>query len=626
MVLRDHVIVAYDRGPVQDRAQLPPFAFADNIEKELNRLVASGIIEPIHYSEWGTPIVPVIKEDGTVRICGDFKVTLNPHIEVDQYPIPRIDELFVKLQGGSHFSKLDLSNVYQQILLDEKSKTLVTISTHKGFEISKMGLHTSEEKVAAINKAPVPKNVTQLKFFLGLIAYYGKSVPNLATMLHPLYNFLKNKLLTSADILVHYNPDLLVKLVTDASDYGVGYVLTQVMPNKEEKPIAYVSCVLSNGEKKYSQIEKEELAIIFGLCRLIKLASARDKRLCKVIQFIRKNWPSTITENLKPFYRIRNELSIENNCLVWNNTLIIPSDLRKNILKDLHASHMAVVKTKSLARSYLCCIPYKKNPHKAALSSWSWPTEVWSRLHLDFAGPHLGTSPAKLMFSKNLRTRFNYYLPTPNNNYNSKEDITGDSVTVPYYTMNPSKPIWIKGVILKKLGKVTYLILVSSLNITWKRHLNQIKSMHFKSALLPEKISEPTLVHGESIHEDTDSTSTDLPNGNSDSPERLKRLPKPIDRLKNYKWCENDSMYGPGTLPPFVGSEATDIQGNSPLAYFLSFFTEDIVENIVYRTNIYSGINLIMSYIKYPRLHLYWSSDEGLRMNPIENSKSEKQT
>ncbi|KAF2904654.1 hypothetical protein ILUMI_01521 [Ignelater luminosus] len=110
---------------------------------------------------------------------------------------------------------------------------------------------------------------------------------------------------------------------------------------------------------------------------------------------------------------------------------------------------------------------------------------------------------------------------------------------------------------------------------------------------------------------------------------------------KNYKWCVNDSMDGPGTLSSFFGSEATNIQGNSPLEYFLSLFAEDIVENIVYQTNIHAaqnnklnfgltkeefyrflGINLIMSYIKYPRLCLYWSSDEGLRMNLIANSMS----
>lgn len=67
-----------------------------------------------------------------VRICGDFKVTLNPVIEIDKYPLPRIEELFVKLQGGVSFTKLDLANAYQQVFLDENSKEMVCISTHKG--------------------------------------------------------------------------------------------------------------------------------------------------------------------------------------------------------------------------------------------------------------------------------------------------------------------------------------------------------------------------------------------------------------------------------------------------------------------------------------------------------------
>lgn len=94
----------------------------------MDRLVELGVIEPVDFSSF----VPVIKKDGSIRICGDFKVTLNPYIENDQYPLPRIEELFAKLQGGVSFTKLDLSNAYQQVCLDEQSKELVTISTHKG--------------------------------------------------------------------------------------------------------------------------------------------------------------------------------------------------------------------------------------------------------------------------------------------------------------------------------------------------------------------------------------------------------------------------------------------------------------------------------------------------------------
>lgn len=114
------------------RARPLPFSIRGKVEKELDRLVALEIIEPVDFSPWGTPIVPVIRKDGSIRICGDFKITFNPCIEIDQYPLPKIEELFAKLQGGITFTKLDLSNAYQQVCLDNKAKELVTIATHKG--------------------------------------------------------------------------------------------------------------------------------------------------------------------------------------------------------------------------------------------------------------------------------------------------------------------------------------------------------------------------------------------------------------------------------------------------------------------------------------------------------------
>ncbi|XP_044756893.1 uncharacterized protein K02A2.6-like [Coccinella septempunctata] len=106
-----------------------PFAIRRSVEDEIERLCSLGILTPVEYSSWATPVVPVF---GSVRLCGDYRITVNPHIEVDQYPIPRIEELFCRLQGGEEFSKLDLSDAYQQICLDEKSQELLTISTHKG--------------------------------------------------------------------------------------------------------------------------------------------------------------------------------------------------------------------------------------------------------------------------------------------------------------------------------------------------------------------------------------------------------------------------------------------------------------------------------------------------------------
>ena len=114
------------------KARPVAYAMKEKIEKELDRLMSLGILEPIQFSEWASPIVPVLKSDGSVRICGDFKVTLNSVSKLDCHPIPRIEDLFATLGGGKLFSKLDMSQAYQQLELDKVSKQYTVINTHKG--------------------------------------------------------------------------------------------------------------------------------------------------------------------------------------------------------------------------------------------------------------------------------------------------------------------------------------------------------------------------------------------------------------------------------------------------------------------------------------------------------------
>ena len=109
-----------------------PHALKGAIEQELDRLERMGVMEKVRYSEWAAPIVPVVKPDKSIRVCGDYKVTINSALEVDQHPLPNPEELFVSLSGGAKFTKLDLSRAYQQILLDDNSREYVTINTHKG--------------------------------------------------------------------------------------------------------------------------------------------------------------------------------------------------------------------------------------------------------------------------------------------------------------------------------------------------------------------------------------------------------------------------------------------------------------------------------------------------------------
>ena len=94
--------------------------------------MSENIISPVSHSQWAAPIVPVLKSDGSIRICGDYKLTINRAAHLDSYPIPRTQDLFSGLSVGTIFSKLDMSQAYAQLCLDEESRKFTVINTPKG--------------------------------------------------------------------------------------------------------------------------------------------------------------------------------------------------------------------------------------------------------------------------------------------------------------------------------------------------------------------------------------------------------------------------------------------------------------------------------------------------------------
>ena len=127
-----HLYVDPQAKPRYCKARPVPYSMRTVVEQELDRLVSEGILESVKFVDWASPIVLVLKADGrSVRICGDFKL-LNQACKLDKYPLPKIDDLFVQVVGGTALSKLDLSQAYQQVPLAEESCKYVVVNTHRG--------------------------------------------------------------------------------------------------------------------------------------------------------------------------------------------------------------------------------------------------------------------------------------------------------------------------------------------------------------------------------------------------------------------------------------------------------------------------------------------------------------
>nr|KAG5689431.1 hypothetical protein BaRGS_012253 [Batillaria attramentaria] len=162
-----------------------------------------------------------------------------------------------------------------------------------GHTLSAEGI-SKGSKVEAVLKMPPPSDVSSLKSFLGSVQFYGKFIPNLATMAEPLYRLTKKanpwkwgeeeqaafeqlkQVLSSDQVLVHFDPEKPVGLACDASNVGIGAVLFHRYPDGSERPIANVSKTLTAAERNYSQIHKEALAIIYGLRKFYQYLYGRQ--------------------------------------------------------------------------------------------------------------------------------------------------------------------------------------------------------------------------------------------------------------------------------------------------------------------------------------------------------------
>ena len=113
------------------KARPLPYALKDRVGEELDSMEEQGILQKVESSEWGTPIVAV-QRGNKVRICGDYKSTLNKALESQIYPLPTTEDCFNKMTGGTKFSVIDIKSAYNNLMIRESDRKLTVINSHQG--------------------------------------------------------------------------------------------------------------------------------------------------------------------------------------------------------------------------------------------------------------------------------------------------------------------------------------------------------------------------------------------------------------------------------------------------------------------------------------------------------------
>ncbi|UYV74943.1 hypothetical protein LAZ67_12001873 [Cordylochernes scorpioides] len=193
---------------------------------------------------------------------------------------PRYDagDDYVTPQTSTFIQKAGLSLNHKKCLFGSRR---IKISGHL---VDANGIHPDPEKVEAVSKFPRPKNISELRSFLGLYSYYQRFIENFADKARSLHDLLKTEkqlywdaaqekafgvlktALISEPVLEHFDESADTHLHTDASGHGIGAVFLQIQGGKE-RPIAYASRSLTKAEHNYSTTEKECLAVVWSISK-----------------------------------------------------------------------------------------------------------------------------------------------------------------------------------------------------------------------------------------------------------------------------------------------------------------------------------------------------------------------
>ena len=362
------LVIDSEVKPIAQQQRRIPFHLRQQVQVELDKLVAQDIIERVPENEktdWVSPIVCVPKKNREIRLCVDMRAANNA-IKRVRHPIPTVKNISIYLNGATVFSKLDLTQAYHQLEPSPKSPHITTFTTHMGlfrykrlnygtnsaaetfqhmlqtslqglqgvrniaddiiifgkdmkehnqaleaclkrmsennlmlnldkckflkksldffgFQFLKDGKRPDPKKIDAFANTPTPTNASEVHSLLGMSNHCSQFIPDYATITAPLRELTKKNtqfqwskacqeaydklkvVLTSSPVVSYFDANKESIVLVDASPVGLSAILAQQAPKSEEiKIIAYASRSLTDVDTRYSQKEKEALAIVWG--------------------------------------------------------------------------------------------------------------------------------------------------------------------------------------------------------------------------------------------------------------------------------------------------------------------------------------------------------------------------
>ncbi|XP_045483761.1 uncharacterized protein K02A2.6-like [Harmonia axyridis] len=419
--------------PVFIRARKIPFALQSKVEEELLNLEKEGILVKVMRSEWATPIVPVVKANGKIRICGDFKITLNPNLIIDEYPLPSIENLFSTMAGGDKFTKLDLQQAYLQLEVHPDDQKFLTLSTPKGlFQCTRL--------MYGVASAPA--------IWQRLIENLLKDIPGVSV-------FLDDIKITAPDDNTHF--ERLEKVLCRLSDHNIriNYEKCEFMKDK----IEYCGYVIDRSgihkaKKKMDAIQNAK----------IPTNKTEVRAFTGLINYYGR-FLENLSSKLYPIYNLLKE-GVD---FKWDIKCQRAFDtVKKEISSDRVLAHFDPQLTLILATD---ASPYAVG----AVLSHVYPDGT--ERPIQFASQVLSTVQQKYsQIDKEAYSiifgvkKFFYYL------YGRRFTLVfreGERVIVREY-LGFDK--WQFGTVRKKLGSLIYLIELDDSRV-WKRHVDQMRSM-----------------------------------------------------------------------------------------------------------------------------------------------------